>query len=154
MQQHRGEQYIELPRAICTPDGVPHKGQKSYTTTYLEKRYSNIVNKFPGGWVPDSVILEGMFLINTTPLASHSAMKEYVMFLFKRFIHPHLSAGAKEVHVIFDNPGRQPCSPKAVEQSRRDAVHELPADHQHGQFTDSSSIPAKWREYLHCRTCK
>lgn len=38
VQQHRGEQYLELPRAICTPSGLPHKGQKSYATKFLEKR--------------------------------------------------------------------------------------------------------------------
>lgn len=113
VQEHRGEQYIELPHAIFTPDGVPHKGQKCYITTYLENRYSNItVNKFPGGWVPDSVILEGIFLVATTLLATHLAMKEYVMFLVKRSVYPHFTAIVSEVHVIFDNPGRQTCSPR------------------------------------------
>ncbi len=77
VEQHRGEQYLELPRAICTPSGVPHKGQKSYATKFLEKRYRNVVvSMFPGGWVPDSVVLEGTFLINTTPLVTHCTMKD------------------------------------------------------------------------------
>ena len=67
--QHKGEQYLELPRAICTHDACPHKGQKSYATKFLERRYSSlVVSMLPEGWVPDSVILEGMFLINTVPL--------------------------------------------------------------------------------------
>ena len=34
--QHKGEQYlhVELPRAICTHDACPHKGQKSYATKF------------------------------------------------------------------------------------------------------------------------
>ena len=48
VEQHRGEQYLELPCAICTPSGAPHKGQKSFTTKFLEKRYSNVVvSMFP-----------------------------------------------------------------------------------------------------------
>ena len=73
--KHQGEQYLELPRAICTPHGVPHKGPKSYATKYIEKRYCNLIGSmFPGGWVPDSVVLEGMFLINTAPLVTHTLM--------------------------------------------------------------------------------
>ena len=34
-QQHVGQQYLELPRAISDPSGNPHKGQKSYTTKWL-----------------------------------------------------------------------------------------------------------------------
>ena len=26
IEQHKGEQYLELPRAICTPSGAPHTG--------------------------------------------------------------------------------------------------------------------------------
>ena len=32
-----GQQYLELPRALCTPSGEPYKGQKSYTTKFNEK---------------------------------------------------------------------------------------------------------------------
>ncbi len=78
-----GEQYLELPRAICDPNGTPHKGQKSYTTKWLEKRI--ILNNMPSGWKPNTVVLEGMFLINVTPLGTHSTMKEYADFLIRRF---------------------------------------------------------------------
>ena len=122
--KHQGEQYLELPRAICTPHGVPHKGQKSYATKYLEKRYCNlIVSMFPGGWVPDSVVLQGMFLINTAPLVTHSLMKDYVLFMVRRFVVPHFAKGVKEVHIVFDRPAGNLRTPKAFEQSRRDTQH-------------------------------
>ena len=76
--QHVGQQYIELPRAIS---GNLHKGQKSYTTTWLESCYNDLIcNQLPGGWVPD-VVLEGMFMINTSPLTTHNTMKDYSQFL-------------------------------------------------------------------------
>ena len=156
-QSSKWEQYLELPRAICTPNGEPHKGQKSYTTKFLEKRYQAravIVSMFPGGWIPDTVVLEGMFLINTTPLATHATMKDYVLFILRRFAFPHFVKGATQVHILFDDPGRQPHTPKAIEQSRRDAAHVVPDDHQHWEFSDSSGIPNKWREHLNCRACK
>lgn len=57
-----GEQYLELPRAICTPKGEPYKGQKSYVTKFLEKRYSDVVvSMFSGSWIADRTVLEGMF---------------------------------------------------------------------------------------------
>ena len=28
IEQHIGEQYLELPCSICTPNGAPHKGKK------------------------------------------------------------------------------------------------------------------------------
>ena len=107
-----GEQYIELPRAICNPSGIPNKGQKSYATKWLENRYKDLVaNHLPVGWIPESVILEGMFMINVSPLGSHHTMKEYTQFLLRRYALPHFVKSAKEVHIIFDNPDRQLLSP-------------------------------------------
>ena len=42
-----GQQYLELPRVLCTPSGEPHKGQKSYTTKFYEKRYNGDFEKVP-----------------------------------------------------------------------------------------------------------
>ena len=153
--KHKGEQYLELPRAICSPCGVPHKGQKSYATKFLEKRYSSlIVSMFPGGWVPDSVVLEGMFLINTVPLVTHCLMKDYAKFLVRRFAVPHLAKGVEEVHIVFDRPAGNLRTPKAFEQSRRDAEHSVSPDHEHYLFSNSASVPQRWREHLNCRHCK
>ena len=91
IEQHRSEQYLELSRTICTPSGAPHKGQKSFTNKFLEKRYSSVVvSMLPGCWVPDSVVLEGMSLINTSSLVTHCTMKDYAKFLVRRFAVPHL----------------------------------------------------------------
>ena len=150
-----GEQYIELPRAICNPSGIPNKGQKSYATKWLENRYKDLVaNHLPVGWIPESVILEGMFMINVSPLRSHHTMKEYTQFLLRRYALPHFVKGAKEVHIIFDNPGRQLLSPKSFERRRRDDTGTLASDHHHAQFCDDSGIPQKWRDHLQCRECK
>ena len=40
VEKHSGCQFLELPRAISDPHGMPHKGQKSYSTKWLEKRYT------------------------------------------------------------------------------------------------------------------
>lgn len=86
--QHKGGQYLELPHAICDSYGYPHKGQKSYATQWLEKRYKELIsNKLPEKWKPDTVLLEGMFLINTTPLCTHKSLKDYSEFL-RRFVLP------------------------------------------------------------------
>ena len=154
-QQHVGQQYLELPRAISDPSGNPHKGQKSYTTKRLEKRYKDLIcNQLPGGWVPDAVVVEGMFMINTSPLSTHSTAKDYTQFLLRRFVVSHFSKGCKEVHIVFDNPGRLPESPKSFERRRRDDAATLSSDHRHTAFSDACALPSNWRDCLNCRQCK
>ena len=149
-----GEQYIELPRAICNRSGIPNKGQKSYTTKWLENRYKNlVVNQLPMGWIPDSVVHVGN-AINVSPLGSHNTLKEYTQFLLRRYALPHFVKGVKEVHIVFDNPGRQILSPKSFKHRRRDNSGTLPLDHQHAQFSNDPEIPQKWRDHLQCRACK
>ena len=142
--QHVGQQYIELPRAISDPNSNLQKGQKSYTTKWLENRYKNLVCiQLPGGWVPDVVVLEGMFMINTSPFTTHSTMKDYSQFLLRWFVLHHLTNGCSEVHIVFNNPGRQPNSPKSFERKRRDDTASLSTDHKHLTFTDACPIPSK-----------
>ena len=151
----QGQQYLELPRALCTPSGEPYKGQKSYATKFYEKRYSDVIlSRFPGLWVPDTVVLEGMFLINTAPLVTHATMRDYAVFLVKRFIVPRLAKGVKEVHILYDIPVSNLLTPKAFEQGRRDAEHSVSSDHEQMTFGDVTNVPQKWREYLHCHLCK
>ena len=79
-------------------------------TKSLEKRYKDLIcNQLPVGWVPDTVVVEGMFMINTSPLSTHSTMKEYAEFLLRRIVMSHFGKGSTEV---FDNLGRLPESPK------------------------------------------
>ena len=66
------EQFITLPLAPCDNEGLPLKGQKSFATTIFEKRYEKaipqvVLNALPSGWIPECCILEGMFMLNTSP---------------------------------------------------------------------------------------
>ena len=65
------EQYSVLPRALANEDGYPHKGTKSHWTDKLQQRYQLteprvFMNQVP--WVPQTVIIDAMFMINTRPL--------------------------------------------------------------------------------------
>ena len=113
-----------------------------------------ILSRSPGLWVPDTVVLEGMFLINTAPLVTHATMRDYAAFLVKRFITPHLAKGVKEVHIVYDRPVSNHLTPKPFEQRRRDTEHSVSSEHEHLSFNDATPVPQKWREYLHCRYCK
>ena len=66
----------------------------------------------------------------------------------------HLANGCSEFHVVFDNPGRQPNSPKLFERKRRDDTASLSSDHKHVTFSDACPVPSKWRDCLACRVCK
>ena len=150
----RGEQYLELPRALCDIDGLPTKGQKSLVTNFYQCRYkesSIITHQFPPNWIADSVIIDGMFLINCSPLGSHKTMADYGNFLLKRFITPHLRKGSKEIHLLFDEPGQQEENPKSFEQARRELP---PSDHQCMVFCEDAEVPSYWRKTISCRKCK
>lgn len=112
------------------------------------------MNRLPPDWKPDTVVIDGMFLINTAPLNTHHSMKDYCTFLIRRYIVPWFVKGATEVHLVFDNPNSQAMSPKAFERRCRDNAGELPADHQHKEFGNTAIVPSKWREHLQCRLCK
>ena len=121
------------------------------------KPRSVIVPAFPPGWIPDVVILEGMFMTQTSPIPTMSYMTDYVQYLLTRFVRPHFAAGAKEVHVVFDNPGSQSETPKELEQMRRDRASESQTStsrHECITFHSNCCIPEKWRTILECRVCK
>ncbi len=148
-----------IPRAMVDANGLPYKSTKSSTTSYIQTRYKNmqvVTNTFPPGWVPDVVILEGMFLVQTSPIPTLATMQEYVQFLITKFVRPHFSAGVSEVHVVFDSPGSLPETPKEIEQARRDqsSTKAPSVEHQCTLFQASEKVPNKWRAVLACRQCK
>lgn len=149
-----GDQYIEHPRAQCDTEGQPLKGQKSVVTKYYTARYSSeslIIHSFPCNWQPESVIIEGMFLIHTKPLSSHATMNDYGSFLLRRFILPHFQKGSQEVHLLFDDPGRQQDNPKQFTQAYRDTILDHHVCH---AFARNAKVPSKWQQLLKCRACK
>lgn len=138
------EQYLEVPRALADHNGMPHKGQKSSTTAFFSSKYQGtnvILDAYPSGWKPDSVILEGMFMIDTTPLRIHSCMLEYVRFLMYRHVYAYICVGVKEIHIVFDDPGRFNSHPKDIERGRRDTG--TLACNEHHTFSDTMKIPKK-----------
>ncbi len=144
-----------IPRALVDNEGFPYKSTKCSTTHYLQKRYKTanvIIDTLPPQWTPDMVILEGMFMIQTPPIATMSNMHEYVKLLLNKYVKPHLKVGAKEVHVVFDNPDGLLETPKEIEHCRRDKG----TDSQHVciAFTSSTPVLHKWRSLLGCRDCK
>ncbi|SMN01637.1 hypothetical protein SPONN_2737 [uncultured Candidatus Thioglobus sp.] len=144
-----------LPKALVDKNGLPYKSTKSSTTKYLMKRYKDspiISSHLP--WFPTSVILEGMFMIQSAPLPTNENMKEYANMLFIRYVKFHYTSNAIDVHVFFDNPGGLPESPKEIEQGRRDAAT-LTEQHQClATIASSTAVPKNWRLFLGCRTCK
>ena len=151
-----GEQLIMLPLAISDHQGNPNKGQKSYITKVLANRYKNsqqpiIISEYPQGWQPQCCLLEGMFMINTSPLGSHTTFADYARFLMQRHIIPRFSRGTLEVHLIFDNPGQLKNTPKSFEHRRRDETATIAAGHACEEFNENAKLPAKWREsVLNC----
>ena len=140
------EQYLELPRAIATSDGMPQKGDKANARSYLDKRYK--IQLQDNSWTPDTVIIEGMFLIYTNPIPN-TKMTGYVI---ARYVVHYLQKGVCDIHIIFDNPGRFTDHPKCIEHEQHDSGF---VGHQtHCTSDDNTKAPSKWSEVLKCRDCK
>ena len=71
---------------------------------YKDAKPKVFSNSLPEGWVAGYVIVEGMIMVNTTPLGNHRTFADYANFLGKRFLTPHFSAGSKEVHLFLIIP--------------------------------------------------
>ena len=97
-----------------------------------------------------------MLIINTTPLGSHKYLSDYASFLIRRFIITQTRRGVHEVHIIFDNPGQLPNTPKQFEQKRRDKMSAVTSGHICIEMQNDTPIEMrKWREkFLNCRFCK
>ena len=86
------ETYTETPKALVGADGLPNKGQKSSTTAYLAKHYNGVplvTQNLPASWKPHSVIIDGMVLLHTNPLARLHTMTDYANMLVNKFIAPY-----------------------------------------------------------------
>ena len=150
--------FITRPCALSDSNGLPHNGNKSKATDFFETRYKRfdvIVSAFPSGWIPDSVILEGMFLIQTAPPPGVSTFRQYTDTLLNRFIHPHLRAGATEVHVLFHDPDNSTKSPKEIERQKRDNSVHIDSEHECVPIEPEGVVPTDWRgKLLNCSKCK
>ncbi|XP_078680864.1 uncharacterized protein LOC144915910 [Branchiostoma floridae x Branchiostoma belcheri] len=148
-------QFLELPRALCDSDGTLHKGAKSATTSFFQGRYPTAFNKtYPVNFVPQCSVLEGMFLINTSPLCQHRTFLDYSFFLFQKWVLPFLQSGCVEVHIVFDDPNRNGLSPKEVERNRRDSVFECNNLAAFDCVSDTTCTPKDWRKFLSLRSNK
>lgn len=147
------EQYSILPRGLSDCNDTPNKGSKSTWTAKLRERYPKA---FPEKmhFIPDTVIIDSMFLINTNPRRQSKTIGSYGGQLYQRFVEPYYRYGAKEVHLVFDNPNPTNFNPKLSEQMRRDAENALPTGHTHSEYRPSSIISTPWSQILKCRTCK
>ena len=111
------------------------------------------MNTIPCNLTPQCAVLEGMFIINTSPLATHTTFGDYALFLMRCFILTQFNYGCREVHILFDNPGRLQL-PKTIERQRRDATAIVIA-HTCETITSMMPIPPKWRDcVINCHTCK
>ena len=65
-----------------------------------------------------------------------------------------MHAGAQEVHIVFDDPGRYGLHPKDIERRRRDSDKTSSCDGKHTTFHYQMKVPSKWNDMLGCRQCK
>ncbi|CAH1775834.1 unnamed protein product, partial [Owenia fusiformis] len=149
-------QFLETPRAICTVEGLPYKGNKSSTVEYFTKRYNNVDSPVTNDILPISTnisaaIIEGMNIIYISPIGCHKFLKDYASFLMYRFVDHYFRQGYSDVRIIFDQQGTQGLSPKMVERERRGTVEENDADI---SISGDTAVPRgeKWIKFIQNKT--
>ena len=145
-------QFIETPRAICLPNGLPYKGAKSVMYDHFEKRYtskyqvtSNSIN-FSDSNV--CVIIEGMNIIYSSPLKQFKTFQDYAKFLAQRWIYSHYRKGYREVCILFDEHDTQGISPKGIERSRRDSGEDNDNSDAYDSISDNVLLPSNWMNFF------
>jgi hypothetical protein len=152
------QQYSIYPRALCDENGLPHKAPKKHWTDKLMSRYKQasmppFINELPADWIPQSAVIDTMFLINTKPLRTTNTVTDYAHLLFNRFIKQYFLTGVQQVHLIFDKSKGDYFNPKAFEQQRRDKSPST--THEHISFNSLTILPHQlWSSILECRQCK
>ena len=150
-------QYVEYPRAICTQDGLPHKGAKSVVYDFFQKRYTSNyqITTTSYNFVPNTcVIIEGMNIIYSSPLHNLRTFSDYAKFIVGRWIISFFKKGVCDVRILFDQVGTQGISPKDVERSRRDVRNgddEMPV---FVSLDDDVLLPKPWSSFLKIRENK
>ena len=144
-----------LPRALCDENGMPNKSSKSHWTDKLQKPYqlseTRIVT-YSLQCLPQAVIIDAMFMLNTKPLRRTNTIAEYSKLLFHQYILHHFKTGICEVHLVFDSPCRNSFNPKIFEQDRW--YKKTFKMHEHCHFDVNTDIPPFWQELSECLTCK
>lgn len=70
------EQYSVYPRALSDCKGNPSKGVKSTWTAKLREYYPSAFGE-RRSWTPDTVVIDAMFLLNTTPRRQSKTIGSY-----------------------------------------------------------------------------
>ena len=149
------EQYSVYPRALCDSKGQMHSGTKSTWHDKLDARYQhNLLHvAMPQGWIPDVVIVDGMFTLNSNPMRCSSIITEHAKSLYLRFVAPYYALGAKEVHIVYDKAPTQHFDPKTFERSKRDSkVNRKQHVHQCIDFTPSTKTQITMGQTAKSRT--
>ena len=106
-------QFSVLPCAIADE---AHKASKNIWTDKLTTRYKSADPPVFTSLLPQVVIIDAMFIINTQPLRQMKTILDCTKLLFNQFILHHYKANVNEVHLIFDKPGCQHFNLKQFEQ--------------------------------------
>jgi hypothetical protein len=150
------EQFIKIPLAIATPDGIPIKKQKADACKYMMKHFGSAFTESVACKKPKTLIIDGMVVIYTNkPLSSHNTFGDYAAYLFRKWIsHNFMIKGYVEIHVCFDRQLADIVSPKCIERNRRDGEKSKTESKIYQEINEKSQTPYHWFNFLANRSNK
>ncbi len=84
------EQYSVFHRALCDNQGTPYSSPKSTWIKKISSRYTMPIIQNESPWIPETVIIDAMYILHTRPMRTCSNIMEYSRYLFNRFVLPYL----------------------------------------------------------------
>ncbi len=111
----------------------------------------------PPDFKPGAFIIDGMFIIYTSPAPGHHTFGQYALYLYNRWVTHIFGDETKrdvsEVHICFDRQKDDIPSPKVIERQRRDA--EKPSNSKvYDLIENTTLLPYKWSDFLAVRENK
>ena len=148
-------QFITLPLALATIDGLPiQKSKSEIIIRYLLKNFSQaFIQKLPRG--VKTFHLDTMVdLYNLHPLSCHHTFEQYAAYLFRKLVLEKFHfKGYEEIHVCFDSQYSDLETPKSILRKQRDNVQEAEGAYQ--KIDKNTPIPImSWAKLLGNRTNK
>jgi hypothetical protein len=150
------EQFVSIPLALATHDGLPIQKQKSDARKYLFKHFKEAFLDSLKSVKPTTLIVDAMVLVyKYRPSGNDARFETYASKLFDKCVTDNFRKGYSCVHFVFDRQEGDIETPKSVLREMRDANGDKRNDSNvYISIGDDTHTPFSWNKFLTSRSNK